>query len=155
MIFAAVLFTGSSYAFEVGGARHYCKPPQFRKFSPPEKIKDQPFVEVEAESTISFVAMGSIDPSTFRVFAKKKVLEPIVVDKQSFYQVSAKLPAEIRSGYARIDIIAQAAKGECMGKDGWLIKIKEPVVEIEPAVSEPTATVEVVESNTSPASQAE
>ncbi len=138
----AIFFTGSSYAFEVGGARHYCRPPQFRDFSPPERVRNQPFVEVAPESEISVKAMGSIDPSTIRVFAKRIVLTPTVVDKKSFFQITAKLPAELRGGYARIDLIAQADKGECMGKDGWLIKIKDAPVADETVASEPVVSEE-------------
>ncbi|KAF3982136.1 MAG: hypothetical protein HFP81_03095 [Methylococcales symbiont of Hymedesmia sp. n. MRB-2018] len=124
LLLGAIFFAGSSYAFEVGGARHYCKPPQFREFSPPERVKNQPFIEVEPGSEISVKATGSIDPSSIRVFAKKIVLKPTIVDRKSFFLITATLPAELR-GYARIDLIAQADKRECTGKDGWLIKIKE------------------------------
>jgi hypothetical protein len=111
----------------VGGARHYCKTPQFRDYYPPERIQNQPFVEVEPESQIAFKVIGSIDPKAIRVFAKKIVLKPTVVNRTSFFQVTATLPAELRSGFARIDLIAQADKGECIGKDGWLIKIKKAI----------------------------
>ncbi len=144
-----LFFTGSTYAFEVGGARHYCKPPQFRDFVPAERVRNQPFIEVAPESIIAVKAMGSIDPSTIRVFAKKIVLEPTVVDKKSFFQITAKLPAELRGGFARIDLIAQAHKGECIGKDGWLIKIKEAAT-IAEAVDSVTAeeAIQANESNT-------
>ncbi|KAF3977245.1 MAG: hypothetical protein HFP77_08080 [Methylococcales symbiont of Iophon sp. n. MRB-2018] len=125
MLLGTIFFAGSSYAFEVGGARHYCKPPQFREFSPPERVRNQPFIEVEPGSEISVKATGSIDPSSIRVFAKKIVLKPTIVDKKSFFLITATLPAELRSGYVRIDLIAQADKRECTGKDGWLIKIKD------------------------------
>jgi hypothetical protein len=143
-LLSAIFFAGSSYAFEVGGARHYCKPPQFRDFSPPERVRNQPFIEVEPGSEIAVKAMGSIDPLSIRMFAKKIVLEPTIVDKQNFFQITATLPTELPSGFARIDLIAQADKGECIGKDGWLIKIKEATKAVttdKTAVSEKPETV--------------
>lgn len=135
LLLGALFFAGTVPAFEVGGPRHYCKTPQFRDYSPPKRIRNQPFVEVAPESEIAIKVMGSVDPETIRVFAKKIVLEPTIVNKSNFYQITATLPAKLRSGFVRIDLIAKADKGECTGKDGWLIKIKEVVEVVEPVVS--------------------
>lgn len=124
IIILSIIFFTDAYAFRVGGARQYCKNPQFKNFYPPKKIKDQSFVEVAPESEISMIVTGSVDPYSIRVSAKKIPLKPIVVNKNSFYKVTAKLPAELRDGFARIDLIAQADNKECVGKDGWLIKLK-------------------------------
>lgn len=138
-IILGLFFAGSASAFEnAGGPRNYCKPAKFRDFSPPERVHNQPFIEVAPESIISVKAVGSIDPSSIRVFAKKIVLKPTIVDKINFFQITAKLPAELRSGYARIDLIAQADMGACIGKDGWLIKIKETVE--SPVSDDPVTT---------------
>lgn len=76
------------------------------------------------ETQIAFKATGTIDPGTIKVFAKKIQLAAKIVDKKSFWQITAKLPAELR-GFVRINVFAEAPKRECIGKDGWLIKIKD------------------------------
>lgn len=124
IVVLSAIFLTDAYAFKVGGAKHYCKVPQFKNFYPPKKINNQPFVEVAPESEISMVVMGSVDPHSVRVFAKKIPIKPTVVNKNSFYKITAKLPAKLRGGFVRIDLIAQADHRECVGKDGWLIKLK-------------------------------
>jgi hypothetical protein len=46
-----------------------------------------------------------------------------VVDKKTFFYVKATLPDELTEGYARIHVEAKASEGECIGEDGWLLKI--------------------------------
>ncbi len=125
IIFLAIFSTGSALAFEVGGRRNDCRVPKFRSFSPPERIKKGPIPEVEPESEISFTVSRTADPESIRVVVKKQTLKALVVDKNSFFQVSAKLPATLNGKFARIDIWAKSKEGECKTEDGWLIKVKQ------------------------------
>lgn len=125
IVLAAIFFVGTTQAFEVGGAREYCKPPKFRDFFPPKRSFRQPFVVIDPTAEIAFKVTGSVDPSSIRVFAKKIPLTPTIVDKKSFFEVTASLPAGLTTRFARIDLIAHARDRECTGKDGWLVKLKK------------------------------
>lgn len=94
-----------------------CIKPKFRDFSPAANS------EVAPESEISFHINRNADPLHIGASAKKIPLKVAVEDKQTFYYVTAKLPAELREGFARIHIEAKAMEGECIGQDGWLLKI--------------------------------
>lgn len=115
-----------------------CVKPKFRDFAPAPKS------EVAPQSEISFHINHTADPLHINASAKKIPMKVVVEDKQTFYYVSAKLPAELKDGYARIHIEAKAAEGECIGQDGWLIKISDkvsaaankPAGEHEPATSQ-------------------
>lgn len=124
-IVGAMLFTSSAYAYNAGNVDEQCFAPKFKTFSPPEKTKDTPVPEVEPEAEIGFTVSGIADPTTIRAVAKDQPLELNIVDKKSYYQVTAKLPAVLNGKYARIHLKAKAQKGECRTKDGWLIKVKK------------------------------
>ncbi|NOR70946.1 MAG: hypothetical protein GQ532_14830 [Methylomarinum sp.] len=124
-IVGAMLFPSSAYAYNAGNIDEQCFAPKFKTFSPPEKTKDTPVPEVEPEAEIGFTVSGIADPTTIRAVAKDQPLDLTIVDKKSFYQVTAKLPAVLNGKYARIHLKAKAQKGECRTKDGWLIKVKK------------------------------
>ena len=124
-IVGAMLFASSAYAYNAGKIDEKCFAPKFKTFSPPEKTKDTPVPEVEPEAEIGFTVSGTADPTTIRAVAKDQPLELNIVDKKSYYKVTAKLPAVLNGKYARIHLKAKAQKGECRTKDGWLIKIKK------------------------------
>jgi len=99
-------------------AEKKCIKPKFRDFSPAPKS------EVMPESEISFHINRHADPNHIKASAKTIPLKLTVADKKTFYYVKAKLPAELTEGFARIHVEAKAAEGECIGQDGWLIKVK-------------------------------
>ena len=139
LFLGAIFFTGSAFAYSAADVGEECHPLKFRNFSPPEKTKDTPVPEVEPESEISFTVSGTADPTTIRVVAKDQPLKVNIVDRQSYYEVSAKLPAVLNGKYARIHLKAKAQKGFCITKDGWLIKIKKAAdvtTEAEPKAEE-------------------
>lgn len=125
VLLGAIFFTGSVSAYSPTDVGEVCHPLKFRNFVPPEKTKDTPVPEVEPESEIAFTVSGRADPTTIRVIAKDQPLKINYVDRESYYQVSAKLPAVLNGKYARIHLKAKAQKGFCVTKDGWLIKIKK------------------------------
>ena len=97
-----------------------CIKPKFRDFSPPHKS------EVAPETEIAFHINRYADPLHIGASAKKIPMQLDIVDKQSFYYVTAKLPKELRNTYARIHVEAKSTEGDCVGMDGWLIKITDP-----------------------------
>ncbi|CAG1020365.1 hypothetical protein MTYM_00223 [Methylococcales bacterium] len=96
-----------------------CIKPKFRDFVPAPKS------EVKPESEISFHINHIADPLHIKANAKNIPLKLEIVDKKTFYYVKAKLPEELKDGYARIHVQAKSAEGECIGQDGWLIKITD------------------------------
>ena len=94
-----------------------CFKPKFRDFSPADKS------EVAPKSTISFHINHLADPLHVKASAKKIPMKVEVVDKKNFFHVKATLPDELTEGYARIHVEAKASEGECIGEDGWLLKI--------------------------------
>ena len=94
-----------------------CIKPKFRDFVPEQKS------EVAPETEISFHVNRYADPEHVAASAKKIPMKVEVTDKQTFYYVTAKLPAELKDGFARIHIEARSTEGDCVGQDGWLIKI--------------------------------
>lgn len=136
---AVLLLSSAAYArYE----NEECKMPKIRSFEPAKHNKGEPVPEVEAEGKIGFYVSYVADPTTIRAVAKKKhKLKLTIDDRKPYYRVTANLPAELNGKYARIDIKATAQTGECVAKDGWLVKIKKaaetesvaPVVESEAA----------------------
>lgn len=98
-----------------------CIKPKFRDFSPADKSEASP------KSAISFHINYFADPLHVKASAKKIPMKVEVVDKKTFYYVSAKLPEELKDGYARIHVEAKSSEGDCVGEDGWLLKIKDGV----------------------------
>ncbi|MGY6276591.1 hypothetical protein [Methylomonas sp. MgM2] len=96
-----------------------CIKPKFRDFAPENKS------EVAPETEISFHINRYADPEHVAATAKKIPMKVEVFDKHTFYYVTAKLPAELTEGFARIHIEAKSTEGDCVGQDGWLIKIAD------------------------------
>ncbi len=125
LVLGTLFFTPSVFAYNAGTLDKNCKPPKLMDFNPPEKTKNTPVPEVASEAEISFNVSGYADPTTIKAQAKNEKLDLNIVDRNSFYLVSAKLPASLSGKYARIDIKAKAQSGPCVAKDGWLIKINK------------------------------
>ncbi|MGR8930858.1 MAG: hypothetical protein ACU836_09470 [Gammaproteobacteria bacterium] len=94
-----------------------CIKPKFRDFSPKPRSETLP----EAEISFHMNRMG--DPNHVIATAKKIPMKVEIVDKANFYVVNAKLPAELKNEFARIHIEAKSVEGDCIGQDGWLLKI--------------------------------
>ena len=121
-----------------------CIKPKFRDFAPEHKS------EVAPETEISFHINRFAEPEHIAASAKKIPMKVEVTDKQTFYYVTAKLPAELREGYARIHIEARSTEGDCVGQDGWLIKIVDKASESATQASEESADVATETSNAEP-----
>lgn len=94
-----------------------CIKPKFRDFAPIDKS------EVEAGSEISFHVSHNSESSTIGAEAKGQKLILDIKDRKKFYEVKARLPAELSNTFARISLHAKAVDGDCIGQDGWLLKI--------------------------------
>jgi len=131
-LIAGIGFTAPAFAYSAGNVESGCKKPRFKTFTPPHKA------EVDPESEISFTVSGYADSSTIKAMAKNVPLKLNIVDRGSFYEVSATLPASLTGKYARIHVKANNTP-ECKGKDGWLIKIRDKAEGAEEAATEATA----------------
>jgi len=95
-----------------------CIKPKFRDFAPAAKS------EVAPGSEITFHTSHNAEPTTIGADAKGQPMKVNVRDRKTFYEVKAQLPTELSNTFARINIHARAADGECIGQDGWLLRIK-------------------------------
>ncbi|MDF1582925.1 MAG: hypothetical protein RQ733_09380 [Methyloprofundus sp.] len=117
-------FTGTAFAYGTSETNNGCKKPKFKTFTPEHKS------EVDPESEISFTVSNYADPLSIQAVAKNVPLDVNVENNQSFYQVTAKLPASLTGKYARIHVRADGVLG-CTGKDGWLLKIRDKAAAAE------------------------
>ena len=99
-------------------AEKKCIKPKFRDFTPAHQAEASP------GSDIIFHINRHADPLHVKASAKNIPVQLKVVDKKTFYYVSGKLPADLPEGFARIHVEAKGNEGDCIGQDGWLVKIK-------------------------------
>ncbi|WP_431066902.1 hypothetical protein [Methylotuvimicrobium sp.] len=119
---AASLANGA-FAYSEDMDKPACKTPKFRDFNLPVYSAENK-AEVAPESELMFTISNWIAPESVSVTAKGIPLEVEVENKNSFFRVSAKLPASLNGKFARINVRADAVLG-CKGMDGWLIKIAD------------------------------
>jgi hypothetical protein len=119
VLISVVVFANTAFAVTPGDdERKECKKPKFREFLP------APQVEVPPESEVSFHISRDADPLHITAEAKGEKLPLEIKHRVTRIEVKTKLPASIQEGFVRIHVTAKAAEGECIGQDGWLIKIK-------------------------------
>jgi hypothetical protein len=121
LVIGAMIFAQQAVAYNPGMVEEACKKPKFSTFSlseykPPAKL------EVAAESAFSFVISNWIDPTSIQLTAKGKKVPFTLVNKNSFFLVNSKIPAEYTGQFVRFDVQANARLG-CRGLDGWLVKV--------------------------------
>ncbi|WP_020160304.1 MULTISPECIES: hypothetical protein [Methylobacter] len=80
---------------------------------------------VAPESEFSFRATGVQSPDQVVVTVKTIPVAITAEDKDSFYLVKGKLPAELKNVTARINVKVNAKSPRCDGENGWLVKITE------------------------------
>lgn len=126
IILSAIFFTGTASAYNAGNLEGKCPLPTFRDFIPAEQVKGGPVPEVEAESVVQFSVHRGADLTTIRAEVRDLKLKIEVEDRNSYGIVKIKLPPELNGKYARIHLYALSqSAGDCLAKDGWLIKIKK------------------------------
>ncbi len=130
VLISAVMFANAAFAVTPAEeTEKECKKPKFRDFLPAPKS------EVAPESEISFHVSRGADPATVKATAKGEKIAVNVKDKTTFLLATAKLPATLRDGFARLHVTANAVEGGCLGQDGWLIKIQDVGASATPPVA--------------------
>lgn len=99
-----------------GSGSGVCKKVNFSEFSPVNNSVVAP------QSEFSFYASESTFPNSIKVTIKGQSVPVTVVQKQSGYKVSGKLPNSLKGVYAKINIDAKGA-AQCEVSDGWLVKV--------------------------------
>ncbi|WP_333874157.1 hypothetical protein [Methylobacter sp.] len=102
-----------------GGGENGCVKPQLTKFLPAN------LATVAPGSPFSFYAFNVEKPEQIKVTVKTIPVEVTTEDKESFYLVKGKLPAELVNTTARINIKVNAKIPRCNGENGWLVKIAD------------------------------
>jgi hypothetical protein len=102
-----------------GGSENGCLKPQLNKFLPAN------LATVAPGSAFSFWAFNVEKPEQIKVTVKAIPVEVTTENKEGFYLVKGKLPAELANTAARINIKVNAKNPKCNGENGWLVKIAE------------------------------
>lgn len=102
-----------------GGGENACLKPQLTKFLPAN------LATVAPGSAFSFYAFNVEKPEQIKVTVKTIPVEVTAENKESFFVVKGKLPADLVNTTARINIKVNAKIPRCNGENGWLVKIAE------------------------------
>jgi len=102
-----------------GGSEGGCTKAQLNKFMPAN------LATVAPGSAFSFWAFNVEKPEQIKVTVKTISVEVTTEDKEAFFIVKGKLPAELVNTTARINIKVTAKNPKCNGENGWLVKITE------------------------------
>jgi hypothetical protein len=123
LLLSAMVFSSAALALSPDEEERLkeCKRPKFRDFAPEQKS------EIDSGGDVAFHVSHNADPFTVTAEARGEKMKVNVVDKKTYYLVSAKLP-QLTPGFARVHVTAKSAESKlesgCMGQDGWLLKIK-------------------------------
>jgi len=102
-----------------GGGESGCLKVQLSKFMPAN------LATVAPGSAFSFWAFNVEKPEQIKVTVKSIPVEVTTENKEGFYLVNGKLPADLVNTAARISIKVTAKNPKCNGENGWLVKITE------------------------------
>jgi hypothetical protein len=114
-IYACAVFAAENTEDE---KKKNCRKPKFYDFAPAHLATAAP------ESEISFKVARAKSPEYVTLEVKKISVPLIAENKDVYYIMKGKLPAELRDTYARVNVRAEA-DGGCHVEDGWLVKISE------------------------------
>lgn len=118
LLILMLAFASSAYAVKPGEEeKKECKKPKFRDFYPAHKS------EMPPESEISFHVNKGTDLTTIKAEASDIPMSLRIDNRKIFAIIHAKLPPELQEGFVRIHILAKPLEGDCIGQDGWLIKV--------------------------------
>jgi len=122
LLMAVVLIIpGTVWAYGEGGSGSgtgMCKKVNFSEFLPVNNSEAAP------RSEFSFYASESTFPKSIKVTIKGQSVPITVIQKQSGYKVTGKLPDSLKGVFAKINIEARGA-AQCEVSDGWLVKVTE------------------------------
>ncbi len=89
------------------------------------RFKPEHLATVPPGSEFSFAASGSNGPGHIHVTIKQQPVDLTVEDKETFYLVKGKLPADLKNTTARISVSLKSKFPKCNEETGWLVKISE------------------------------
>jgi len=112
------MISAQVFAYGSSSSSKSCTKPHFSDFSPADKA------DVAPQSAFSFTASSETNPKTIVVDIKKHPITITVTPKGQVYQVTGKLPNDLKATTARIAITAESPSN-CKGGDGWLVNISE------------------------------
>jgi len=137
LLFFTLMISYSASAYNGKPVDEQCKKPRFDRFSLP--INKAPArIDVAPESEFSFRLSSKVAPETLKLTIKKKAIAYTIENKNSFYLITSKIPAEYTGKFVRINA-SVTAKLDCKGKGGWLIKVADAKSEIK---AEPEVIIE-------------
>lgn len=118
ILFCFILSAGTCWGY--GGTSSgtaSCKKPQFSNFIPPNHAEVAPGSDFSLE-------VSRADPATIQVTVKQQPVAVTVTPKNNTFQVTGRLPENLKGTYARIDVSASGSK-RCQASGGWLVKISD------------------------------
>lgn len=146
VLMLAALSANVASAYTEEKEKPVCKAPKIRDFNLPVYSAEDK-VEVPPESELMFTISNWTNPETIKVTAKGLPLETNIENKNSFFRVTAKLPAALNGKFARINVMANAVLG-CKGEGGWLVKVADgqaPVPSSDAEIAKEKTSAETVE----------
>lgn len=119
LLLMSIGYVGSAFAITPEEDEHNkkCKKPKFRFFEPAANA------EVVPGSKISFHVSKDASQEHITAEAKGVPLKLNIRNRVTHFDINADLPSELQDTFVRISLHARAAEGECVGSDGWLIKV--------------------------------
>ena len=127
LLFSALMMSYNASAYNGKSIDEQCKKPRFNHFSLPT-YKAPERIDVAPESEFSFRLSSKVAAETLKLTIKKKAIEYTIENKNSFYLITSKIPAEYTGKFVRINA-SVTAKLDCKGKGGWLIKVADAKAE--------------------------
>lgn len=89
------------------------------------RIQPEHLATVAPGAEFSFAASGSNGPGHIHVSILQQPVDITVEDKETFYLVKGKLPADIRNKTIRVSVQLKAKYSKCDAEGGWLLKVSE------------------------------
>lgn len=132
LLFFTLVVSYSAFAYNTSSVAEQCKKPKFQQFSLPI-YRAPERIEVPPESEFSFILSKKIAPGTITLNIKNKPLKYKLENRNSFYRIISKIPAEYTGKFVRINAFV-TAKLECKSKDGWLVKVEGAKAQIKTKV---------------------
>jgi len=87
--------------------------------------KPEHLATVAPGSEFSFTVSGSNGPNHIHVSIRQQPVEVSIEDKENFYLVKGKLPAELKNETVRINVRVKAKMSKCDADGGLLLKITD------------------------------
>ena len=110
---SSILAYGSS-----SSSKKACAKPTFTQFTPAH------LATIAPQAEFSFLASSSTNPDTIDVSVKKQAVNVVINKTKKGYSVVGTLPTSLQGNFARVNISATGTNN-CVGNDGWLLKIEE------------------------------